>query len=216
MGQFVVKIFDILSTHHMNPWVNYQADMYMSADGVRYEVTDYPEHVDMLGVLCQSKQLNQGSKPLPSMDQPGTSTNPGVSTPSFDAFFPDLTNDNDKGKTQIGNEWNDQRARTELRVTKVFQYDLVKEVYRDSLETYYATTKPWSIDLPVAHEILVEKTWKHSKTIRDKWGNNYRTMEWGEVRELTWKGIPLFMEVSAKDTALPGTSAFQGERGPPP
>ena len=40
MGRFVVKIADILSERHMNPWVNYQANMYMGEDGVRYEVTN--------------------------------------------------------------------------------------------------------------------------------------------------------------------------------
>lgn len=165
----------------MNPWVNYQEDMYMGDDGTRYEVTDYPENVDMLGVIRQGKQTNQGSKPLPSMDMLGTSTNPRAVSPSFDAFFPDLSNEQNKEKNKLGNEYNEHSARTELRVTKVFQDDLIKEVYRDSLETYYATTKPWSIDLPVVHEILIDKNGKHSRTIRDKWGNDYRTMEWREV-----------------------------------
>ena len=96
---------------------------------------------------------------------------------------------------------------------KVFQDSITQVVFKDSQETYYATTKPWSIELPVTHTL---EEYRKNNRISDKWGNVYRTLEWAEIRDLTWKGRPLFMEVSSRDTTLPGTTAYQGETGPQP
>ena len=216
MGRFAVKIPDVLSNRHMNPWVNYQADMYMGEDGARYEVTEYPEHVDIMGVLLKSEQTDPRNDPLPDSNQPGTSTNPGMFSPSLDAIFSNKNEERNKGECEEEYGGDDKNSITEIKVTKVFQDDPLKEVYKDSLETYYATTKLLPLKLPVTHVILVERFGKRYNELRDKWGNDYRTLDWLEVRDLTWKGIPLFMEVSAKDTARPDTMAFQGETGPQP
>ena len=130
MGRFAVKIADVLSNRHMNPWVNYQADMYMGEDGARYEVTEYPEQVDIMGVLPKSEQTDPRNNPLPNPNQPGTSTNPGMSSPSLDAIFSNLKMKRNKGECEEEYEGDDKNSITEIKVTKVFQDDPLKEVYQ--------------------------------------------------------------------------------------
>ena len=72
----------------------------MGEDGTRYEVTEYPEHVDIMGVLQKSEQTDPRDDPLPDSNQPGMSTNPGMSSPSLDAFFSDLNEERNKGECE--------------------------------------------------------------------------------------------------------------------
>ena len=47
--------------------------------------------------------------------------------------------------------------------------------------------------------------------IRDEHGNDYRTLEWNEIRNLTWKGKPLFSFEPPSSTIKPGHVAYGAE-----
>ena len=108
----------------------------------------------------KSEQTDPRHDPLPNPNQPGTSTNPGMFSPSLDAIFSKKNEERNKGECEEEYGGDDKNFITEIKVTKVFQDDPLKEVYKDSLETYYATTKLLSLELPVTHVILVERVWK--------------------------------------------------------
>ena len=55
---------------------------------------------------------------------------------------------------------------------------------------------------------MLERKTGHGSRIKDKLGNYYRTLEWSEVRDLTWKGRKLFLETHPTYTARPGEVAF--------
>ena len=166
MGRFAVKIADVLSTRHMNPWVNYQADMYMGEDGARYEVTEYPENVDIMGALPRSEQMDPKHDPHPDPAKLRTSDNPGVSSLLFNELFPNLRWEKDKGNTRTRNANKQWVMQNEIPVTKVFQDDHIQEVFHDAYETYYATTKHANLELPVTHVVVVERLEGSASRIR--------------------------------------------------
>ena len=50
-----------------------------------------------------------------------------------------------------------------------------------------------------------------SHRIRDKWTNEFRSLDWFKIKELLWNVTPLFIEVPTDDTALADETAFHGE-----
>ena len=75
----------------------------------------------------------------------------------------------------------------------VSQDDPIKVVYKDTQEGYYATTRLPTLDLPLAHVLVVEKLVGHRNCIKYQWSNEYQTLEWIYIRNLNWQGKPLFL-----------------------
>ena len=162
----------------------------MDTDGARYEVTKYPEHVDALGVL-QTGRVPTMEQTVDSLREQDGRTNrlkdPGTHTSHFnqhlDKFF---------------FEWTVEK---EIRVTKVFQDDPLQDVFYDSEDVYYATTKLPHLQFIVQHTLTLERQTGHESRIIERFGNYFRTLEWSEMRELTWKGRKLFLETHPTHTA---------------
>ena len=72
----------------------------------------------------------------------------------------------------------------------------------------YATTKLPDMPIVAQQELILEHSGL-SRRIRDIHGNDYRTLEWHEIRDLTWKGKPFLYE-PATSTARPGDDGFSG------
>ena len=102
-----------------------------------------------------------------------------------------------------------------IQVTQVPQDESIMIVYRDAIETYYATTCIPRLEMPYMHELVVERLKGVSHRIQDKWGNEFRSLDWFEIKALTWIGKPLFTKVPAEDTALPEDTTFHGDTVPP-
>lgn len=182
--RYLVKIADIFSELDRAPLVNDQGNMYMGGDGVRYEVTYHPENVDKLGELSKTKflDLSKLSRARESRDDwfiepdmPGPSNAPSSKPSIDDLLLVDLNLERDrKGKSKMDqgaeNQWEFVR---QIPVTKVLQDDPLQEVYKDSLEGYYATTRLPELDLPLALVVVVEKLAGHMNRIVDKWANDY-------------------------------------------
>ena len=62
---------------------------------------------------------------------------------------------------------------------------------------------------------MLERQEGHERRIIDNFGNFYRTLEWREVRDLTWKEKRLFLEPHPTHTARPGETAFSGDTRAP-
>ena len=97
-----------------------------------------------------------------------------------------------------------------INVTRVVQDDDLQEVFKDSLDVYYAATRLPHLQFLVQHTLTIEKLGIETR-IRDSYGNHYRTLEWNEVRDLMWKGRPLFTTTHPASTARPGQRAYSGE-----
>ena len=80
----------------------------------------------------------------------------------------------------------------DIHLNKVLQDDPIQEVYKDNLESYYATTKHSRLDMPTTQRVSLEHLDQIGYRLRDSWENDYRTRCWGEIRDLTWEEMPLF------------------------
>ena len=187
----------------------------MGRDGVRYEVTSHPELVDKLGVLREATHAPEELRLDPNMPRP---SNAQYREPTLDdLLFVDLNmGDDPKGKAKMHEEGSNWEIVQYISVTMVSQDDPIKVVYKDTQEGYYATTRLPTLDLPIAHVLVVEKLVGHRNHIKDQRGNEYRTMEWTKIRNLRWQGRLLFQEVSLGATARPGEMAYHGQTFAPP
>ena len=102
-------------------------------------------------------------------------------------------------------EWNVEK---EIKVAKIFQDNPLQDVFCDSEDVYYATTKLSHLEFIFQHTLTLERQKGHESRIIDKFGNDYWNLEWSEVRELTWKGRKLFLETHPTHTARLGEVAF--------
>ena len=84
----------------------------------------------------------------------------------------------------------------------------MQEVFCDSQDVYYTTTKLPHLEFIVQHTLTLERQTRHESRIIDKFGNYYRTLEWSEVRDLTWRGKKLFFETHPTHMARLGEVAF--------
>ncbi|KAI5079973.1 hypothetical protein GOP47_0005452 [Adiantum capillus-veneris] len=131
-----------------------------------------------------------------------------------DLLFNDLhLNGKRKNKEKLdvdisNNHWKILRG---IPVSKVPQDDSIKEVYKDAWEAYYATTRLPRLELPLVHKVLIEKQAGNMIPIGDRWGNEYRTLDCLEVREISWHGKPLFMDAPTQATARLEETAFYRE-----
>ena len=80
-------------------------------------------------------------------------------------------------------EWTHER---DFWVVKVFQDDVMQEVFKDPLDVYYATTKLPYLDTPIRHKLTLQKS-EGKNRIVDTYGSQFRTLEWYEIRNLKWK-----------------------------
>ena len=69
-------------------------------------------------------------------------------------------------------------------------------------------TKLQHLQFMVQHTLTLERQTGHGSRIIDKFGNYYRTLEWSEVRDLTWKGRKIFLQTHPTHTARPEEVAF--------
>ena len=210
LERYAFKTFDNHTPFSKFPRVNYQGDLYMGYDGSRYQVTKYPHQVDAYGVLqagpLPSKPMSGG---VPDQEastsrfgKAGTSTNPYLEKLFADFHF-------DEGGESFG--WQPVR---DIKVTKVFQDNVMQEVFKDSSDVYYATTKLPHLQFIVQHTLTIEQMGLDTR-VMDEHGNQFRTLEWNEVRDLTWKGKYLFSNVAPEPTARPGHEAYSGETKAP-
>ena len=130
LGRYTFKSAEHRTPFNETPMVNYQGDQYMGTDGARYVVTKYPDLVDALGVLQTDKVpiFEQMADSLQEHDGRSNRMNdPGTPTFHFNQHLEKLFSD-----------WNVEKK---IKVTKVFQDDPLQEVFCDSEDVYYATTK---------------------------------------------------------------------------
>ena len=99
----------------------------------------------------------------------------------------------------------------EVYVTKVPQDDPFQEIYKDDQNTYFGTTRLLTETLPNLQVLVVESFGGKPSRIRDRFGNEYRTLDWSEVRSLTLKGQPLFTHISPTKTARPNEPAYTAQ-----
>ena len=92
----------------------------------------------------------------------------------------------------------------------MFQDDVLQEVFKDSLDVYYATTKLPYLDTPIRHKLTLQKAEDKTRIV-DTYGSQFRMLEWYEIRNLKWKGQPLFYVASPTTTARPGDRAYEDE-----
>ena len=131
--QYVVKIAGTRFVHDRMPWFTYQYDMYIGIDGSRYEVIKHPYYVDSLGTLLSSGHAKPMEERPHDTNGPGTSRIPRTHSIPFDELLLDFHWDHDrKEKMGLGNTKNQWAVVKEIQVTKVFQDDLIKEVYHDA------------------------------------------------------------------------------------
>ena len=72
----------------------------------------------------------------------------------------------------------------EIHVVRVFQDNTLQEVFKDSLRVYYATTRLPHLQFLAQHTLILEKSGLETR-LRDHNGNQFRVLEWYEVRALT-------------------------------
>lgn len=103
-----------------------------------------------------------------------------------------------------------------IHITKFFQDDIIKEVFRDEDETYIATTTTPYMNLPITNTLRIERLARHPSQIRDRWTNDYRTLDWSEIWDHTWNILPLFKEESPQRIAHLNEAAFYDFTFTPP
>ena len=186
LGRYTFKSAEYRTPFSELPLVNYQGDLYMGMDGARYEVTKHPNQVDALGVL-QTGQAPIAEQEAESYhEQAGTSNElppPGTQRSQIEQNIEKLIaawkvcKDN-----ELVSEWKTDRV---SKVTKVSQDSPMQEVFRDSAGVYYATTKLPNLQYASHHLLTVESQGEHNSRIIDREGNQFRALEWNEVRGLT-------------------------------
>ena len=212
--RYAFKTADNRTPFNQFPMVNYQGDLYMGKDGSRYQVTKYPQQVDACGVLQAGPMSFEVPNPeatTSGLNKIGTSTNPtglGLDHKSpLDKLFADFHFDE-------GDESFKWKLIRNINVTKVFQDNVVQEVFRDSSDVYYETTRLPHLQFLVQHTVTLEQLGLETR-VRDEHKNHFRTLEWNKVRDLTWKGKPLFSYEPPASTARPGHVAYSTETKAP-
>ena len=140
--------------------------IYIWVQTARYEVTKYPELVDALGVLQTDR--------VPTMEQTADSLQEQDGRSNY---FEDLgthTSHLNEHLEKLFAEWKIER---EIKVTRIFQDNPLQEVFHDSQDVYYATTKLPHLQFVVQHTLMLEHQEGHERRIIDKFGNFYRTLE---------------------------------------
>ena len=109
----------------------------------------------------------------------------------------------------LGETWR------EIPISKVLQDKPLQQVYKDSQNSYFGTTHLTNNALQRFHSLMFEILGGKGSCIIDRWGNEYRTVDWSEVRDLTWKGQPLFTQATPTRTR-PTQSTYSTQTIEPP
>lgn len=98
---------------------------------------------------------------------------------------------------------------------KNIQDDPIQEIFRDSAGLYFGTTwKPNQL-IPNSHFLAIERLNEIMLRLRDSLGNDFQSLEWSEVQNITWKGKPLFTILSPAWTARPNEPSFSAKTTTP-
>ena len=149
--------------------------MYIGQDGARYEVTKYPLHIDSYGILQTRSAPVETLRPeaarskveatTSTPDLAGTSGLNETRPSPFDSLFKEFHINED----DFGHDWKPVR---EIKVVKVFQDNILQEVFRDSTGVYYATTRLPHLQFIVQHTLYGEQAGFESR-IKDQSGNQF-------------------------------------------
>ena len=92
------------------------------------------------------------------------------------------------------------------------QDEIIQLVYRAASRTYYSTTNVREVKLPAKQILFLERLPDFSAyRMVDLHENEYATLEWEEIRGMTWRGNPIVVSANPAPTAKPEDSAFFGE-----
>ena len=202
-------------------------------NGARFVIIEFPHSTDSWGII----QTEYGMPSAPPIEiGTGTTTNDATRRPinpaagptrnptgssmstvqTLDNLFTDVDSlresEREGGPTLHLRTWKPIR---DIVVTKVSQDYGWTEVFKDSDEAYYATTKTPAEQFLFNWAITLEKLNQESRLV-DKRGHNYRMLDWTELREMTWKGKPLFSLTCPTTTIGPDDSAYNAETIVPP
>ena len=229
--RYVYKTQDNPTPFEEEPMVNCQDNLYMGMDGACYRVTKDPLHVDAWGVL--QADLLGSEAPTSELQKPRASAKEMTREPTSNAAnheaemsykptssgessnpFEDNAFENlglhEKEPESLSFQFWEWTPMRDIWVVKVLQDDCLQEVFKDSLDVYYATTKLPYLDTPIRHKLTLQKIEDQTRIV-DTYGSQFRTLEWYEIRNLKWKGQPLFYVASPTTTARPGDRAYEDE-----
>ena len=113
-------------------------------------------------------------------------------------------------ESDFGTQW---KYVQHFSVFLIHQDSSWQEVFRDSNGSFYATTKLPDMPSVDKQELILEQSGL-SRRIRDINGNDYRMLEWHEIRDLTWKGKPFLYEPATTTVRL-GEDGFSGATDKP-
>ena len=221
LGRYVYKTTEYRTPFSESPMVSYQGDLYIELDGARYEVTKYPQSVDAMGVLQADATSSRASQSTmggsnggiftPGEDQSRTTsepTGPGMSpNPFIEKSFLNLEREEEGAESFRFWDWV---PKNEIKVTKIFQDNGLHEIFKDSSNNFYATTKLLHTRLPVQHTLIEEQKDLETRHV-DANSNHFRILEWSDIKNLSWKGKPLYGVAYPITTARPGDRAYSTE-----
>ena len=75
----------------------------------------------------------------------------------------------------------------EVRAMRVPQDNAFQEVFKDSSDIYDATTRLPHLHLLVYHTLTIKKSNIETRIV-DTFGNQFKTLEWYEIRDLGMEG----------------------------
>ena len=193
INRYVYKTQDNLTAFEENPMVNCQDDLYIGSDGACYRVTKYPKQVDALGVLqadllsseapkvepptskASAKETTHISTSNAATQEAGTSYKPtgsGESTNPFENNRFENFGINEKEPEDLSFQFWEWTPVREFWVVKVLQDDVLQEVFKDSSDVYYATTKLPYLDIPIRHRLTLQKSENKTRVV-DTYGNQF-------------------------------------------
>lgn len=114
-------------------------------------------------------------------------------------------------------ERNDNFAwvpRKEIYVVKVHQDSSILEVFKDASGVYYTITKLSHLAVMNSNTLTLER-YGFKTRLRDVFGNEFRMREWYKIKDLMYKGQPLFTYKPPTSTARLGQTMYTGETRAP-
>ena len=198
LSRYYVKTSEFVTPLQQAPWVEYQEEQCIGEDGARYVLTAEPENVDTIGQPVKLRPAPDNQESFQQReDEPTTSQNPqpglGFSFPASEMFNNPNTfsffSDNDKGKGKEDEKELKWVVYDRTDVSRVPQDDIIRLVYRTASGTYYSTINERGVDLQARQILFLERLQDFSAyRMVDLYGNMYATLDWEEVRTLTWRG----------------------------
>ena len=89
------------------------------------------------------------------------------------------------------------------------QDDIIRLVYRTASKTFYATMNEKRANLPARQILFLERLQDFSSfRLVDSHKNMYTTLDWEDVRTLTWRGQPVIQRANPGSTTKPEDIAF--------